>query len=508
MRTRRIIVICAAVMTAAAMFGCSGSDGSTNEAVSDAGGSSAEVTEAQRSAETESAAAQTTAAAAGADEVTTTAEPDPEERVRAEAQLLLDSAEGAGLPESIENKTVRRLAHTELDPAADENAPLPSTELFRLKYGGSVETETVSADEQYDRLAAAVMSNESPDIFPTDDMNAFPKGAVTGLFAPIEGCVDLGSELWRDAQEGSGYFTFGGVRYAAVVEAVPRYVCVYSRDTISANGLEDPAALYAQGEWTHGWFETLCTRFSDAAEGRYALDGSCYQKALSESSGVPLLTCEGGLLVSNLENAQLAQTQSWMYSLAQQGVCFDQSENNWQPREAGLSDGKTLFVPAELGLLTGSSDEAERFRASAGSGMMFLPMPREQRQYMSARLRGYFLCAGAPNPSGAGAYLDCLKLAAEKDRSAEKERLAVKLGWSSELTDMLDECYRLAETAAVIDCSEGMPAEQYNSLFRDTLDFSMLQSGYGGSWEDTVSELRKQTDYAVAALNDPEPIGP
>ena len=40
------------------------------------------------------------------------------------------------------------------------------------------------------------MANDSPDFFPADDMDAFPKGAIKAMFEPIDDVVDFSSDIW------------------------------------------------------------------------------------------------------------------------------------------------------------------------------------------------------------------------------------------------------------------------------------------------------------------------
>lgn len=487
MRAERISAVCAAVMIAAACCGC---ESSSSVSDSTAGTSAAE-----------SSAAETTVSSAVSEEVSSAPQqdslpaPDSGEDASSAAEpvIVVDPLDEymEKLPErELEDKTVRRLAHTGLDPET------PSSRLFAKKYSGTVETETVPFQERYTRLSAMVMSNESPDIVPTDDMDLFPKGAADKLFAPIDGYIDFSSELWSDTADRSSFFRYRSGCYAAVIETLPEYVCIYNRDTVKEYGLKDPAELYADGLWTQGWFETMCTEFTDAEKGRFALDGLARPEALSAAGGVPLITMESGGIIQNLGDDRLADIQNWMYTLADQGVRSDSTA------EDGLAKGETLFLPAELSLLTEGGGLSGRF-----GNVMFVPVPAESVSYASAKLRGYFLCAGSKNPEGAAAYLDCLKASAEPDNEAKEQHLMEDCGWSEEMTVMLRQCAYQAAESPVLDCTRGLPEEIYNNLkLGDVLGRTMQSEAV--SWDDTVKQLRPQLSYAVMRANDTGPAGP
>ena len=496
MKAKIVAVLCAGVLSAGAAGGCSESNPGSSRTESSAAESSA--------AETSSAAVTTSdPAVSSAAETQSVPGPDSEAvSSAAEPVIEIDPLDelAAKLPDTeLEDKTVRRLYTTALGRTADGQA-MPSERLFEKKYGGTVMTDTVPLSELFGRLSAMVMSNEAPDLIPTDNMDLFPRGVSDRLFMPLDVVIDPSEELWSSTEELSAFFTCQGKRYAAVFEAMPEYVCVYNKKTVRENSLDDPAVLYSQGEWTHGWFETLCRTFTEGGDGRTALSGIALS-ALSETTGVPLLTMQNGQLVSNLGNESLAEAQNWMFSLSEQGFCSDMPAN-------AIGTGNALFCPESLDILSQSREACERFGDPGADEVMFLPLPKEGKQFISAKLRGYFLGAGSKNPKGAAAYLDCLFAASEADKDAEEQRLTEVCGWNEDMIVMRRECFRLAEEAPVLDCSKGLPGDTYDKLLAGVLGRTVRRGDSAVSWEDTVEELRRQLDFAVMAANDTEPTGP
>ena len=486
MKARRSFAVLAALLTAALCCGCEDSKSdSGSEAVSSAADSSA--------AEAVSSIAETVTSSSPETErpPESSAAEDPSQP---EPVIETDPVDGllSRLPDKeLENKTVVRLAYAGIDSGA------PSARLFGKKYSGSVDTETVPEGELYTRLAAMVMSDSSPDIVPTDGMDLFPKGAAEGLFAPIDGKIDFTSELWSDVDSRSSFFDYRGQRYGATVETLPEYVCIYARGTIGENSLSDPAALFADGVWSHGWFETLCREFSDPDSGKYALNAYARPEALSASAGMPLITMESGSITSFLEDPILSGVQDWMYGLNEQGFISEGAALN------DLAEGRVLFLPARTELLT------EGDPAGLPDDVMFVPVPSETKAFTAAKLRGYFFCKGSKNPEGAAAYLDCLKAAVQLDAEAREQSLMADRGWSEEMVLMRRQCIAQADENPVLDCTKGLPDEIYGNLkLEGILGRTMLPGDSAVSWEDTVEELRPRLSYAVMKANDTEPTGP
>ena len=154
----------------------------------------------------------------------------------------------------LSNKTIKWMAHYDINPS-DGKSESPAISLFQTKYGGKIEYVQTTWDNRYTDLAKAVMANDSPDFFPADDMDAFPKGAIKAMFEPIDDVVDFSSDIWSSSQTLNDSFVFNGKHYVAAIDVRPQYVCTYNTKTISDFGYDDPAELYANG---HGASSQRC----------------------------------------------------------------------------------------------------------------------------------------------------------------------------------------------------------------------------------------------------------
>ena len=91
------------------------------------------------------------------------------------------------LPDTeLENKTIKWLATWDINPdVTGKNKP---TELvaFEEKYGGKIEWIQCEHGDRYEKLAQMIDSGDGVDFFYAGDKDAFPKGAIRGMFVPVD----------------------------------------------------------------------------------------------------------------------------------------------------------------------------------------------------------------------------------------------------------------------------------------------------------------------------------
>ncbi|MCD7742247.1 MAG: extracellular solute-binding protein [Ruminococcus sp.] len=407
----------------------------------------------------------------------------------------------------LENTTIKWMAHYDINPS-EGSVKSPALELFEQKYNGVIEYVQTTWDTRYDDLASAVMSNDSPDFFPASDMDTFPKGAIKGMFDPIDDVIDLDSELWASTKEASDEFVFNGSHYIAVIDVSPNYVCVYNTTTIEQNGLDDPAELFANDEWDWDAFADMCIQFTDAENDLYGLDGYWYVKAISESSGVPMIGLEDGLLVNNMDDPSIEKAQNFMYELAKDNVMFDRSSNNWSTRGDGttgygLGTYQTLFIPVGLWGIEVPKESSAVFGDVDAGEIMFVPMPRDpdsDTYYISSRVEGYNLCKNAPNPEGFAAYMNCLMVCKENTSDITEDTLVNEYGWNQDMIDMRTQIYEMAAENPVFDLQAGISSEM-DTVMETVSQGTMITGGGATTWTQIVSEYKTQVDYLVEEAN-------
>ena len=165
----------------------------------------------------------------------------------------------------------------------------------------------------------------------------------------------------------------------SVIRTDPAYVFVYNKQTMEDNGYDDPAELFKEGKWNWDTFTEMCLDFTDAESDKYALDGWYYEKALQQSSGVPLIGITDGKLVNNISDPMIAKAQNMMYELQKNNVVYPKHENNWKLRGdaegSGMATGLTLFYPIGLWALENAPSTTVNYGDVSKGEVMFVPVP-------------------------------------------------------------------------------------------------------------------------------------
>ncbi len=424
-------------------------------------------------------------------------------------ELVEQMKDDPRLPASLDNTNIKWLAHYDANPT-NGSVKGAGLKLFEEKYGGTIEYIHAEWDDRYTKLANLVMSQDSPDFFPADDMDTFPKGAIKAMFQPIDDVIDLNSELWKNSKPFCDQFMFNGKHYIAVIKPSPNFVCVYNKRTIEDNNLDDPAELFENDEWTWDKFYDMCVEFTNAEQEKYGLDGYWYGNALSQTSGVPLIGLKDGKIVQNMSDPAIAKVQDWMYKLEKNDVCFDRSSNNWSTRGSGetgdgLGSYLTLFIPTGLWAVEGDPEAVKLIGkvTEDENEIMFVPMPRDpdgDTYYMGSRVNGYNICTGAPNPQGVAAYLDCIQVMDEHSDEIYERTLRDTYLWTDEMIEMRKTCYDLCAQNPVFDFQNGVSPE-LDAAMMDVSQYTMITGGGAKTWTECVGEYEKKVQWLCDQAN-------
>lgn len=419
-----------------------------------------------------------------------------------------------GLPDiELENKEVNWLAHYAMNPNTDQAASA-DLKLFELKYGGKVIDNVTTWNSRYTDLAKLVLAGNAPDCFPADDMDAFPKGAIREMFQPIDDYIDFDDALWSEVSTAADSFSIKDDHYVAVIEVQPSIVCIYNKKTMEANGFDDPAELFANGEWTLDVFVQMCKDFVNADEEKYSLDGFWYYDAIQQTTGVPMIELsDDGTLVSNLNDPKIEAVENVMYDLSKSEVVWPRKDHNWETRcgndGKGVGEGKTLFVPMGLWGITGVPEVTANWGDVENGEVMFVPMPLNtdggnETHWISSRVNGYLLCSGAKNPEGWAALMAC-KRACNLDediRELGENQLRNDYKWTEEMIDMKNTIYEMALETPVFEFHQGV-TDELSTLFANTICSATMNDGGEGtkSWTQTVSENQGTVDWLIKEAN-------
>ena len=93
--------------------------------------------------------------------------------------------------DKLENGEIKWLSDWDINPdASGKNVPTDLA-VFQERYGGSVKFYQCTYANRYDKLAEYISSDEGIDFFYGGNLDAFPKGAVRGMFAPVDDYIDF-----------------------------------------------------------------------------------------------------------------------------------------------------------------------------------------------------------------------------------------------------------------------------------------------------------------------------
>lgn len=419
--------------------------------------------------------------------------------MKEEQAAIVEQVEVDG--DKLENGTLRWLSFWDINPT--EGKPVPVfLELFQTKYGGTIEYIPTTWDTRYNDLATMVLGGNSPDMFSACDLDTFPGKASAGMFEAMDEYIDFNSDLWTEGgRQINELHSVGGKHYAACISADTGLVMIYNKRVIEENGLDDPAELAYNNEWTWTKFKEMCYEFADYDAGKSAVGGWWYEPAMILSTGVPVIGMNNGVIQNNLMNNDLARVQDLFLEMKNANVMYPYAEYNWEVHPEYINEGKTLFYPiGRWGLLepdlSAYGDEGE---------IMFVPTPRDENAdawYLTASggVDAYAMCKGAPNPEAVAAFINC-KLISTTDESVQsvnEEQLRENYHWTDEMIEMDSYISELTNAHPVVDFYASVNNDVY-----DLLNNSIKDSSYNGSdWYQTRESLNGAIQAYVDEMNE------
>ncbi|MGN0664893.1 MAG: ABC transporter substrate-binding protein [Huintestinicola sp.] len=430
--------------------------------------------------------------------------------VAEEDQATLDAAADQYLRDvELENKTVKWLAHYDINPSTSGNSESIPLNLFRTKYGGEVQWYSTTWDTRYSDLSTYVLGGEGIDFFPCDTA-ALPKGVISGMFQPIDDYIDLNNDLWKGVGDAMEIYNFAGKHYEFVNSVSAEAVVIYNKATIEANGFDDPYDLWKSGEWNWDTFTKMLEDFCDPDADQWGLDGYWAEKALFLSAGVPSISSVDGTLTVNLNDATVEKAMNWMYSLYTKGLVLDRALFDWAEQPQFMGEGRELFYIVGAWAVQSNPETWSTAISPDDLGLVPVPSPADSDvNYMGATLDGWVLCKGAANPEGVALLAECTRLANTNDEAIAigDQKTKDDYGWSDELIAINKEINEAATANPVVDLATGVSTD-VASITTDGGDGIGLRAAlHGVEWatnRDEISEvvkvLTQEVDDQIKAM--------
>ena len=421
------------------------------------------------------------------------------EKLNEEEQQAVNEAADSMLEDTeLENKTVKWLAHYDLNPDTRGGSKSVALEMFESKYGGNIQYYPTTWDNRWNDLSTSVLGGDGIDIFPFET-SALPKGIVSGMFVPTDDYIDLNSDIWKNTAEYMELFNFGGKHYEICTGVSPEAVVIYSRKTIEENGYDDPWELYQKGEWNWDSFKGMMLDFVDPDSGRYGLDGYYYQKAIGASAGASTLKLTNGKLELDLDNPALDKEMQFAEELYANGLFLDKSLFNWSEQAYMMGEGNQLFYFCGAWTLESAPELWSTKIAAEDAEMVPVPCSPDFEQAYSIIPDGFLLCKGAENPEGAIKYAECCIAASlDEDAKAISDRKRKDdYGWTDQLLEQYYSCIDAAKEYPFYDLGYGI-SDDYVSAVND---YVMYKPFSGDSYAQGKEGSRDVAKVYVDEIN-------
>ena len=408
----------------------------------------------------------------------------------------------------LENKTIKWLAHYDLNPSSNGASKSVGLEMFEKKYGGEIQYYPTTWENRFNDLSTYVLGGEGIDFFPGDDTANFPKGIVSGMFQPVDDYIDMNSAIWQNTKDAMELLNFGGKHYEFITTVTAEAVVIYNKATIEANGLDDPWDLYEAGEWNWDTFKQMLLDFVDEDSDQWGLDGFWAEKALFLSAGVPSVQSVDGNLVCNINDATVEKAMNYQYDLYTNGLVFPREQFAWSEQPSFMGEGRQLFYICGAWTVQAAPETWSTSIDPEDLGLAPVPSPADSDPWQGATLGGYALCKGAQNPAGVALFAECQILGSNDESAiAISDRKAMDdYGWSQELVDKNKAINEIARQYPVVDLAAGCSTD-IASLTTDGGDTIGLRAAlHGVDWAtnreaiaDTVIMLVDEVDQNVKA---------
>ncbi len=404
----------------------------------------------------------------------------------------------------LENKEITFLATWARNPANGKNKDV-AIELFQNRFGGKINDIVVGDAERYDKLASLVSTGDSPDFFSAADSDAFPMGAINNMFQPIDDYIDYSDEWWSSRKEINDKFVLKGKHYVAAISPEVEVVMIYNKAVIAENGLPDPYQLLKEDKWDWTACMDMMRKFCDKSEDNYATDGWWITTGFCNSTGVPFIGMQDGKIVNNIRDALIGEAEEFLYNIHKENMAYPVWDYGWVSNPSNVGIGKTLFYPVGFWALTEINSQYGLANYGEPGDIGFVPVPKcpsADAYYIPARVNGYLLCSGAPNPEGYACMMYCEAAANDSQESEDitKEQYFNEYGWTDEMWEMRQTMYDMLDAHPVFEYAKGVSRAAFDALDNPSKDAYHNGVSWTQTKETVFGAVQGEIDKANAAL--------
>ena len=170
-----------------------------------------------------------------------------------------------------------------------------------------------------------------------------------------------------------------------------------------------------------------------------------------------------------------------------------------------MGEGKTLFFAVGYWALIEVNGEYSLTQYGEAKDVGFVPIPKcptADNLYIPARVTGYLLCSGAPNPEGFAALMYCEAAAngSEESEKITKEQYFNEYGWTDSMWEMRNTMFKMVREHPVFDFQNGISDMVFENIDNPSKDASHNGNSWIQTRETIYSVIQSEIDQANTAL--------
>lgn len=442
-----------------------------------------------------------------------------EESFEPQVEVNVDANTIEAIPDGAEKKLVW-MSYFDLNPSKTSPEKSTALTLFESK-GGSIEYSRVTSLNKYEKLAAAIMSKQVPDIFWYEQGMTFPYNVIMGMFQPVDDIVNFDDPLWSGVKGTADQFVLNDKHYVAPINMLPLSVMCYDKSLLAKANLDDPYELYENGEWTwDAWYEMMeeyCAN-STEEEPLYGVNG-WFAPFFYHSTGSTLVQydAEKGEYYNNLNDPNLERAANFLSNVKKNGYY----DPEW------IGGAPECFQKNILFYAMGPWASIDSHTPKEGQEWGMVPIPRDPNTdtlYTSIDVNAYMWVKGSTKKEAVKCWQECARIAFVDDQYIQTEREKFDVSnpnWTDEMynvayvdlisdkyTQVFDPGYGIStklsdNDAATNDTKEAYVALTYRGVLTEDEDgnqltWTQIRESYSNIFDTEIADFNKKLKDFVA----------
>ena len=399
----------------------------------------------------------------------------------------------------ISGQTLTWLGTYDLNPTNDSPERSAELALFEDTYGASIEWSVTSSNERFDALATAILGGTPPDIF-VYEWRTFPLDISKDQYQPIDSLVDWNDPMWADVKDEADKFLWKGEHYIAPLGYAfnDTQVLMYVKETVEAEGFEDPYELYLNGEWNWDVFVDMMKTYVENNPDKFGI-GGWWSNAFVFTAGDTMVTYDGTTFKNNMASPKIERAQAVLEDIFKSGLI----NRGWiDPKNAFATDNMLFY-----GMGTWAYNDASL--SVEENTVQIVPFPRDPQQdkdYVSNKIQAYMWVKGSEKADAVKAWFDCCRLVNYDPKYTEVTKqkfLENSPGWTSEMYDIAMNFYDSDKFVQAYDYGYGISQDMAND--KDGGVMKILYEGIADekseNWVQTRDTYSGLVDEEIAVYN-------